>query len=152
MDAVIIKQNRSNSWTAFGILLALVLLTVSAIGIVAAWPISLSFEWFLLPLLFIGSLVLGANYVYWMLSPRETAFSVSPNQINIEDQPVFRRITRSFEPSDVVEIVYNSESSSYLRTGDGKRHLLSDILMMKRDAIFLAVSKFHPEIQLTENN
>lgn len=152
MDATIIKQNRSNSWTAFGVLLAVTLLTASAVGMVAARPIKLSFEWVLLPLLFITSLFLGANYVYWMLSPREMFFFISEKQIQIEDQPVFRWIKRSFPPSDVIEIVYNSESSSFLRTDDGKRHLLSDVLMMKREAIFSALSELHPHIKLTKNN
>jgi hypothetical protein len=152
MDATTIIQNRSNYWTGFGVLLAVILLSASAAAMIAAWPVTLSFEWILLPSLFLGSLTAGANYLYWMISPREAVFSVSTALIQVEDQPWFRWCNRSFQPLDVTEITYNSESSSYLRTTDGKRHLLSDILMMRRDEIFSAVSDLHPHIMLTINN
>jgi hypothetical protein len=152
MDVVTITQNRSNSWTGFGVLMALGLLIVSGVGMIVSWPMEVSFEWILLPILFLGASVLGGNYLYWLIKPRDAVFSVSADQICIEDQPVFRWVTRTFSPSEVVEISYSSESGSRLKTKDGRSHILSDILMMQRAAIFSAISAQHPHIALKENN
>ncbi len=152
MDAITITQNRSNSWTGFGVLMALVLLIISGGWMIASWPIELAFEWVLLPLLFVGALLLGSNYVYWFFSPRNALFSVSDDEIRVEDQPAIRWTARTFSPSEVVEIVYGSESGSCLKTRDGKVHILSDILMMQRAAIFSAVAARHPHIELKGNH
>ena len=152
MNAVTISQNRSNGWTGFGVLIAVGLLIVSGVGMIVSWPIEVSFEWILLPILFLGALVLGGNYLYWLVTPRNAVFSVSADQICIEDQPVFRWITRTFSPSEVVEISYSSESGSRLKTKDGRSYVLSDILMMQRGVIFSAISAEHPHIALKENN
>ena len=149
MNTVVIKQNRSNHWTAVSLLMAAVLLIISMAGMVAARPVELSFEWFLLPLLFLGSLLTGVNYLRWMASPRDHVFSVSNDSIDIEDQPFLRWKSRSFNPADVVQISYNGESSSFLKTRDGRKHPLSDILMMKKDEIFEALTDLHPHIKLS---
>lgn len=109
MDAVIITQNCSNRSTGCGVLMALGLLIVSGVWMINSWPIEVTFEWILYSILFLGGLVLGGNYLYWLVSPRNAVFSVSADEIRIEDQPVFRWVTRTFSPSDVVEISYSSE-------------------------------------------
>lgn len=150
MDTTTVTQNRSNSWTGFGFLLAVVLIIASGAGMINYWPIEASFEWLLLPILFVGAAILGGNYLYWLVSPRNAVFSVSADEILIEDQPVFRWVTRTFTPSDVVEIACSGEGSC-LRTRDGKAHILSDILMMERAAIFSAIAVRHPHVVLTVN-
>jgi hypothetical protein len=152
MHAVTITQNRSNYWTGFGVLMALGLLIVSAVGMIVSWPIEMTFEWILFSILFLGALVLGGNYVYWLFLPRNAVFSVSAEQIRIEDQPVFKWVTRTFSPSEVVEISYSSESGSRLKTRDGKVYILSDVIMMQRAAIFAAIAAQHPHIALKGNH
>ena len=152
MNSVTITQNRANWWTATGAVMAAVLLIASLIGMGLALPFEVNFVWLLLMIIFVGSLVLGGNYAYWMISPREAVFSISDTFISVEDQPVLGWLKRSFVPSDVVEIVYNSETGSFLKTQDGEIHLLSDILMMKRREIFAAISEIHPHITLTHRN
>lgn len=124
MDTITITQNRSNSWTGFGVLMALGLLIVSGVGMIVSWSINMIFEWILLLILFLGALVLGSNYVYWLAHPRNAVFSVSADEIRIEDQPMFKWVTRTFSPSEVVEISYSSESGSRLKTKDGRSHVL----------------------------
>ena len=119
---------------------------------IAAWPFEFSFVWFILPMLFIGSLFLGTNYIYWILVPKKTLFEVSQDVITIEDQPVFTWKVRRFDPAEIIQIVYNTESSSYLKTKDGKTHLISDILMMRKKDIFAAVRELHPHIETSSMN
>jgi len=152
MEEITIQQNRSNGWTAFGVFMAIGLLTASTVGMILNWPMKLSFEWIIMPLLFIGSLVLGFNYTYWIIAPRNAVFYVSDDEIRIEDQPVFKWISRTFPPSEVIEIYYSRESGSRLKTRDGKTHTISDILMMQREAIFSALAVKHPHIALKEYN
>ena len=132
--------------------MALGLLIVSAVGMIVSWPIEMTFEWILFSILFLGALVLGGNYVYWLFLPRNAVFSVSAEQIRIEDQPVFKWVTRTFSPSEVVEISYSSESGSRLKTRDGKVYILSDVIMMQRAAIFAAIAARHPHIALKGNH
>jgi len=151
MNTITITQNRSNSWTGFGVLMSFVLLVISVGGMIANRPFEPSFEWILMPILFLGAVIGGGNYVYWLLCPRDCVFSVSDDEIRIEDQPVIRWVTRTFSPPEVVEIAHNDESGSYLKTGDGKAHILSDILMMQKAAIFATIAARHPHITLKEN-
>jgi len=151
MDDINITQNRSNSWTGMGVLMAMVLLIVSGGWMIASWPLEMAFEWIFFPLLFVGALIGGSNYAYWLLCPRNAVFSVGDDEIRIKDQPGLRWITRTFSASEVVEIASNSDSGSYLKTRDGKAHVLSDILMMQRAAIFAAIAARHPHITLTLN-
>ena len=151
METVRIIQNRSNRWTVAGLLMAGVLVVASAAGMVVAWPVEWSFEWLLLPLLFIGALAAGGNYAYWLASPRDAVFEVAADMIRIEDQPVLRWTVRTFVPEEVVEVVQHAESGSCIRTRDGGRHPLSDILMMRSDEIFEVLAKHHPHIALTRS-
>lgn len=152
MNAITIEQDRCNAWTAFGVFMAIGLFLVSVIGMVLNWPFTISFEWSIILLLFVGSFVASITYISWIVSPKKTIFFVSQDEIRIEDQPSIKWATRTFSPSDVVELSYNGEGISELRTRDGKSHVISDILMIQRDAIFDALSTFHPHIIIRKHN
>jgi len=70
-----------------------VILIVSVSGMVAAWPMEVEVERFLLPFLFFGSLVSGSIFAYWLLVPRNMFFSIERNQV-LSAVPHFRYSAR----------------------------------------------------------
>ncbi len=77
---------------------------------------------------------------------------VSEDQILIEDQPFLKWKKRSFATDSVTAIVHDPESGSFLETNDGKSHLISSVLMMRKKEIFDAISKSHPHIEIVNEN
>ncbi len=148
MQPVTIRQSRCNYWIFLSVIFAIVLFIISVAGMIYSFPISLSFEWFILPVLFTGSLVLGCQYLYWLLNPRDSTFTISHDYIHIEDQTVFKWTHRRFSPDEITKLTYNSESLSHLKTKDGTTHYISDILMIQRESIFSVLSEIHPHIKL----
>lgn len=112
------------------------------------WPPEFSFPWFLMPILAIGSIVIGINYAYWLLKPREVSIEISKDSIRIIDQPIFRWKERIFDPKEIQMLHHNPDSGTVLIDNSGKHHIVGGTLMMKKMEIFRALREIHPHIKI----
>jgi len=128
--------------------MAILLGSISVSYIVLMWPPEISFPWFLLPILAIGSIVLGFNYAYWLLNPREVSIEISKKAIRINDQPIFKWKDRIFDPKEIQMLHHSPESGTVIIDNCGKHHIVGGVIMMKSREIFKALREIHPHIKI----
>ena len=146
--STLITQNRSNLRTFFGFIWAIVFGAITIVSIVRMWPPELSLPWFLMYILAIGTIVVGSICAYWLLNPRDVSIEISKDLIRITDQPILRWKERFFDPREVEMIHHNPNHGTALIDKNGKHHIVSDILMMKKIEIFKAMREIHPHIKI----
>jgi len=145
-----ISQSSSNGHTKMGLLFAVILVVGSLISMIVILPPKFSFEWILLPLLFLGGSHYGIAMISWLRKPFEVSISISTDLIQLCDTTTSSPTMKEVKPTEIYEIVYNAESSSFLKLLNGNTLTISGLLMLKHEEIFSALEHHHPHIKRTK--
>ncbi|MBK1827548.1 hypothetical protein [Haloferula rosea] len=142
---ITIRQNRCSWWTAASLIAAVAMLGLSVVGMLGNLPPSASFEWGLLPLLFLVSAAMAVNYGHQILHPRDHIISIAADSIRIVDSNYGKWRDFTLAPDQVDQFADYEEGAIFIMKSR-KAFALSSTLSIRSREIAEALKQRHPHI------